>query len=78
MNMTPISFPSLNYFFERFKSNFSIQFVNASFNALIADDSSNLQELVDLYDNAIALIEQRLWSSDIDEAGLQHYQKALS
>jgi hypothetical protein len=69
------SFSSLKYFFDRYKNNFSIQIINASFNALIEDQSSDLQDLVDLYDDAIALIEQRLWSVDLDEEGLEYYQK---
>jgi len=73
--MSQANLPSLSYFLDRYKSNFSIQIISASLNSLVSDDSYNINNLIDLYDDAIALIEQRLWSDEPDEKDINEYQK---
>jgi len=69
------SYPSLNYFLELYKKNFSIQIISATFNQLTADDSYDSEDLINLYMDAISLIEQRIWSNDIDESIIKQYQQ---
>jgi len=69
------SFSSLNYFLELYKKNFSIQIISATFNQLTADDSYDSEDLINLYMDAISLIEQRIWSNDIDESIIKKYQQ---
>ena len=68
------TFNSLNYFFEKFRSNFSVQLLNTKFNEIIENDTSGPEELLDIYIDSISLIEQRIWSIGMDDVYLQHYQ----